>query len=72
MKDYGPGAALTASLIVAFLYLLGGIPKVFAGVILLAVLITPSSSTGHSMLYGLLHYTSSHLTGEAMTQGEMK
>lgn len=61
MKDPGPIAALTVALIVAALYSQGGVFQVFAGLILLAVLLTPVDGQ-RSLLQGMLEYLNEILT----------
>jgi hypothetical protein len=58
-----PWRALLAAGIVGFLYTLGGYAQMLAGLITLAVLLTPGPN-GRSMLAGLLDYVTSKLQGE--------
>lgn len=62
MKEATLGQALLAAGLVALLYTTEGIPRVFAGAILLSVLVVPGP-TGISMGEGILYAIRDRLTG---------
>lgn len=61
MKDPGPISALAVAVIIAALYTQGGIFQIFAGLILLSVLLTPVDNKD-SLLSAMLKYLSQLLT----------
>lgn len=63
MKDPGPVSALIVALIIGALYTEGGVAQVFAGLILLAVLITPVDGED-ALLSGMIKYL-----GKLLTEG---
>jgi hypothetical protein len=64
MRDPGPLSALVAAVVIGALYTQGGAFQAFAGLILLAVLLTPiqGGEQNSSLLGGLLMYLNQVLT----------
>ncbi len=63
LKDPGPVSALVVALVIAALYTEGGVAQIFAGLIILAVLLTPVEGQD-ALLSSMIKYL-----GKLLTEG---